>query len=186
MARVLCCECASKTIWYVLCVQIPRVQHSSYIFDIHIFSTTDTAQNPKLISSPISTPTPEKGTNMPSRHAVNDDNTYFPFLELFGPAVVGKNKWKRHRRHRPFGKCLTVSDEAFIILCYENFKLVWVEQYWQDSTAISSKVCVIFVLWNIWCLLLNNGSTHTRPAEYSYRKQGMCYFCLVEHMMAAY
>ena len=78
-----------------------------------------------------------------------DKVTYFPFLELFGPAVVGKNKWKRHRRHRPFGKCLTVSDEAFIILCYENFKLVWVEQYWQDSTAISSKVCVIFVLWNI-------------------------------------
>ena len=75
MARVLCCECASKTIWYVLCVQIPRVHHSSYIFHIHKFSTTDTAQNPKLISSPISPPTPEKVTNMPSRHVVNDNDT---------------------------------------------------------------------------------------------------------------
>ena len=85
-----------------------------------------------------------------------DKITYFPFLELFGPAVVGKNKWKTKWRQHPFGQCLTVSDEAFVILCYENFKLVWIEQYWQESTAISNKVCVIFVLWSIlWCFIRN-------------------------------
>ena len=73
-----------------------------------------------------------------------DKTTYFPFLNLFGPAIVGRKKWKDNRRQQPFGQCLTVSDEAFIIICYENFKLKWFDTYRQESTI--SKVCAISVL----------------------------------------
>ena len=73
-----------------------------------------------------------------------DKSTYFPFLNLFGPAIVGRKKWKINWRHHPFGECVTVSDEAFIIICYENFKLKWFDSYRQQSSI--SKVCGISVL----------------------------------------
>ena len=71
-----------------------------------------------------------------------DKRTYFDFLELFAPAIVGKNKWRANWKLHPFGECLTVSDEAFIILCNENFKLKWIDQVCKST--IPTKVCCCY------------------------------------------
>lgn len=55
---------------------------------------------------------------------------YFQFLDLFGSAVVGVTIWKASRKARqPYQQILTVSDEAFIILCYDNYKECWMEDF---------------------------------------------------------
>ena len=83
-----------------------------------------------------------------------DKVTYFPILELFGPAVVGKNKWKRHRRHRR-------------------------HRPFGKCLTVSDEAFIILCYENfklVWVKQYWQDST-------AISSKGMCYFCLVKHMM---
>lgn len=55
---------------------------------------------------------------------------YIPFLDSFGQAMKGIRKWNqiKHQGDSVIDDLLTISDEAFIIVCIMNYAGRWKEQ----------------------------------------------------------
>lgn len=54
---------------------------------------------------------------------------YVHFLDRFVPAIVGSTTWKRLRLQKTLDEYFTVTDEAFLLLCYDCYSDKWVQDY---------------------------------------------------------
>lgn len=54
---------------------------------------------------------------------------YIHFLDHFIPNVIGCTPWKRNRSLNNLGDYFTISDEAFLLLCYECYHDKWIYDY---------------------------------------------------------
>ena len=52
-------------------------------------------------------------------------NLYMTFLDEMAPAVVGRAKWDKSKHLVDIHSIITTSDEAFLLLCSENYINVW-------------------------------------------------------------
>jgi hypothetical protein len=60
----------------------------------------------------------------PTRNGNN--NRAFTFIvEHLAGAVIGQRRWKLTRCYKPLSECMTVSDEAFMLLVLENNYELW-------------------------------------------------------------
>ena len=69
---------------------------------------------------------------------------YAKFLDHFMPAIKGERMWKRVRRgccsHQnvvfDLNEHATISDEAFLLVCLENYSVVWEYQFKQKYYSV--------------------------------------------------
>ena len=69
---------------------------------------------------------------------------YAKFIDHFMPAVKGEKKWKRTRQdccrnqnvEFDLNEHATISDEAFLLVCLENYSAVWEHQMKQKNNNI--------------------------------------------------
>ena len=69
---------------------------------------------------------------------------YARFLDHFMPAVKGEKKWKQMRQgccnnqsiEFDLNEHATISDEAFLLVCLENYSAVWEHQFKQRHSTI--------------------------------------------------
>ena len=72
----------------------------------------------------------------PQSHSV-----YITFIDTFAPCIVGKKIWndptfpmKRVAEGKlAFDNILTVSDEAFLVLCMRNYRERWLEEFFRKT-----------------------------------------------------
>jgi hypothetical protein len=74
-------------------------------------------------------------------HRVNSDE-YITFISHFAPALTGVTFWNKNRMTKPISELLTVTDEAFLLLCLINYSATWKAQELQKSGATEVHVPV--------------------------------------------
>ena len=74
-------------------------------------------------------------------HRVNSDE-YINFISHFASALTGVTFWNNNKMTKPVSELLTVTDEAFILLCIINYSATWKAQEQQKSGATNVKVPV--------------------------------------------
>ena len=74
-------------------------------------------------------------------HRVNSDE-YIKFISQFASALVGNTFWNNNKTLIPISELLTVTDEAFILLCIINYSATWRAQELQKSGATNVQVPV--------------------------------------------
>ena len=81
---------------------------------------------------------------------------YAKFIDHFMPAVKGEKKWKRMRQgccsnqniEFDLNEHATISDEAFLLVCLENYSAVWEHQFKQKTayemlrSLVGSEMCI--------------------------------------------
>jgi hypothetical protein len=55
-------------------------------------------------------------------------NHYAEFMQNYVPAIAGVKHWSAVRQIEPLGSCITYSDEAFLLLCYECYQRKWARE----------------------------------------------------------
>ena len=86
---------------------------------------------------------------------------YFKFIEYFIAPVVGKFFHKENRCERLISDYISVSDEAFAILIFENNYETWCDMVQRKDTKSS----------NVFCKYTNGGSSSGKNGS-SRRYQG--------------
>jgi hypothetical protein len=56
------------------------------------------------------------------------ESSYIQFLSHFGPALTGMAFWNNNKTTKLVGELLTITDEAFILLCIINYSATWKAQ----------------------------------------------------------
>jgi hypothetical protein len=54
---------------------------------------------------------------------------YVHFVDRFVPAAIGYRKWKENRLLLPLSEYFSISDEAFMLLCYDCYNTKWMDEY---------------------------------------------------------
>jgi hypothetical protein len=67
------------------------------------------------------------------QNPINAD-TYIKFYIYFGPALTGVTFWNNNKNTKMADELLTISDEAFIHLCFINYSVTWKAQERQKRT----------------------------------------------------
>jgi hypothetical protein len=67
---------------------------------------------------------------------------YIKFISHFAPALTGVTFWNNNKLTKPVSELLTVTDEAFILLCLINYSATWKAQEKQKSGATDVQVPV--------------------------------------------
>ena len=62
-----------------------------------------------------------------------NSNEYIKFISHFAPALTGVTFWNSNKGTKPVSELLTVTDEAFILLCIINYSATWKAQEKQKS-----------------------------------------------------
>ena len=58
--------------------------------------------------------------------SLRKDETQFEWMfDLFGSTLVGSTRWKENYTRIKISDFVAVSEEAFLLLCFENYELVW-------------------------------------------------------------
>ena len=74
-------------------------------------------------------------------HRVNSKE-YIKFISHFAPALTGVTFWNKNKMTKPVSELLTVTDEAFLLLCIINYSATWKAQELQKSGATQVQVPV--------------------------------------------
>ena len=74
-------------------------------------------------------------------HRVNSDE-YINFISHFASALTGVTFWNNNKMTKPVSELLTVTDEAFILLCIINYSATWKVQEQQKSGETDVQVPV--------------------------------------------
>ena len=74
-------------------------------------------------------------------------NLYMTFLDEMAPAVVGRAKWDKSKHLVDIHSIITTSDEAFLLLCSENYINVWTNDDPEKVTTLCpmSSFCAYFL-----------------------------------------
>ena len=58
--------------------------------------------------------------------SLRKDETKIEWMfDLFGSTLVGSTHWKKYYTRIKISDFVAVSEEAFLLLCFENYELVW-------------------------------------------------------------
>ena len=71
-----------------------------------------------------------------------DSNDYIKFISHFAPALTGVAFWNNNKMIKPVSELLTVTDEAFILICIINYSATWKAQEQQKSGETDVQVPV--------------------------------------------
>ena len=71
-----------------------------------------------------------------------ESNKYIKFISHFAPALTGVTFWNSNKGTKPVSELLTVTDEAFILLCIINYSATWKAQEKQKSGETDVQVPV--------------------------------------------
>ena len=74
-------------------------------------------------------------------HRVNSKE-YIKFISHFAPALTGVTFWNKNKMTKPVSELLTVTDEAFLLLCIINYSATWKAQEKQKSGETDVQVPV--------------------------------------------
>ena len=69
-------------------------------------------------------------------------NDYIKFISHFAPAITGVAFWNNNKTIKPVSELLTVSDEAFLLLCIINYSATWKAQQQQKAGTTEVEVPV--------------------------------------------
>ena len=67
---------------------------------------------------------------------------YIKFISHFAPALTGVAFWNNNKMIKPVSELLTVSDEAFLLLCIINYSATWKAQQQQKAGTTEVEVPV--------------------------------------------
>ena len=85
----------------------------------------------------------------------NDADNYEWFTSNFLPAVVGSRCWNAHYRKDTLSTFVSISDEAFALVCYENNYARWDDMFEKKNTKSSE----IGVMWTNSGESIKNGQS---------------------------